>query len=135
MRTVPLVLITFVVLSLAPTAARAGANGSWCANYGTGLGGAINCSYTSFQQCRAVWVLHAHSRPRNGLRERRDLERDADESRSPLPRRAIDPFQQDESVGRMHMRGATGCAIYYRLSDRLEPTKGNGWCSNAPKRS
>src|SRR5215470_5651103 len=84
---------------------------------------------------RHIWVLHAKSVPRNGLRERRDLERDADESRSPLPRRAIDPFQQDESVGRMHMRGATRCAIYYRLSDRLEPTKGNGWCSNAPKRS
>src|SRR5262245_44856738 len=54
MRTIPFVLITFVVLSLSPTAARAGANGSWCANYGTGLDGAINCSYTSFEQCRAT---------------------------------------------------------------------------------
>ena len=54
MRTIPLVLITFVALSLSPTAARAGANGSWCANYGTGLDGAINCSYTSFEQCRAT---------------------------------------------------------------------------------
>jgi len=54
MRTIPLVLITFVALSLPPTAARAGANGSWCANYGTGLDGAINCSYTSFEQCRAT---------------------------------------------------------------------------------
>jgi Protein of unknown function (DUF3551) len=54
MRTIPLVLITFVVLSLSPTAGRAGANGSWCANYGTGLDGAINCSYTSFEQCRAT---------------------------------------------------------------------------------
>jgi hypothetical protein len=54
MRTIPLVLITFVVLSLSPTAARAGANGSWCANYGTGLDGSINCSYTSFEQCRAT---------------------------------------------------------------------------------
>jgi Protein of unknown function (DUF3551) len=53
MRTTPLVLIIFVVLSLSPTAARAGANGSWCANYGTGHAGAINCSYTSFEQCRA----------------------------------------------------------------------------------
>ena len=58
-----------------------------------------------------LWVLHAKSVPRNGLRERRDLERDADEPRSLLPRRAIDPFQQDESVGRMrpvffsHARG------------------------------
>ena len=51
---IPLVLITFVALSLSPTAARAGANGSWCANYGTGLDGSINCSYTSFEQCRAT---------------------------------------------------------------------------------
>jgi hypothetical protein len=42
MRTMPLVLITLVALSLSPTAARAGANGSWCANYGTGLDGSIN---------------------------------------------------------------------------------------------
>ena len=54
MRTIPVVLITFVVLSLSPTAARAGANGRWRANYGTGLDGAINCSYTSFEQCRAT---------------------------------------------------------------------------------
>jgi Protein of unknown function (DUF3551) len=53
MRTIALVLITFVALSLSPTAARAGANGSWCANYGTGHGGGINCSYTSQQQCLA----------------------------------------------------------------------------------
>jgi hypothetical protein len=52
MRTIPLVLITFVVVSLSTTAARAGANGSWCANYGTGHSG-TNCSYTSFEQCRA----------------------------------------------------------------------------------
>jgi hypothetical protein len=44
MRTIPFVLITFVVVSLSTTAARAGANGSWCANYGTGLDGAINCT-------------------------------------------------------------------------------------------
>ena len=36
-----------------------------------------------------LWVLHSKSVPRNGLRERRDLERDADDSRSLLPRRAI----------------------------------------------
>src|SRR5262249_57201642 len=54
MRTIALVLITFLALSLSPTAARAGANGSWCANYGTGHGGGINCSYTSFEQCRAT---------------------------------------------------------------------------------
>src|SRR5262249_6098196 len=38
-----------------------------------------------------LWVLHTKSVPRNGLRERRDLERDADEPRSLLPRRAIVP--------------------------------------------
>jgi hypothetical protein len=54
MRTIPLVFITFVALSLPTTSARAGPNGSWCANYGTGLDGAINCSYTSFEQCRAT---------------------------------------------------------------------------------
>jgi hypothetical protein len=53
LRMIPLVLITFVALSLSTSAARAGANGSWCANYGTGLDGAINCSYTSQQQCLA----------------------------------------------------------------------------------
>ena len=31
MRAIPLVLITFVVLSLSTSAVRAGANGSWCA--------------------------------------------------------------------------------------------------------
>jgi hypothetical protein len=54
MHTIPLVLITFVALSLPTTSARAGPNGSWCANYGTGLDGAINCTYTSFEQCRAT---------------------------------------------------------------------------------
>jgi Protein of unknown function (DUF3551) len=53
MRTIPLVLITFVALSLPTTGARAGANGSWCANYGTGHSG-IDCSFTSFEQCRAT---------------------------------------------------------------------------------
>jgi hypothetical protein len=39
MRTIPLVLITFVALSLSTTGARAGTNGSWCANYGTSHSG------------------------------------------------------------------------------------------------
>ena len=52
MRTIPFVLIAFVALSLSASAARADANGSWCANYGTGHSG-INCSYTSQQQCLA----------------------------------------------------------------------------------
>ena len=52
MRTIPFVLMTFVALSLSTSAARADANGSWCANYGTGHSG-INCSYTSQQQCLA----------------------------------------------------------------------------------
>jgi hypothetical protein len=54
MRTIQFVLISFVTLSLSTIAARAGANGSWCANYGTGLDGAINCSYTSIAQCLAT---------------------------------------------------------------------------------
>src|SRR6478736_10036564 len=41
-----------------------------------------------------LWVLHAKSVPRNGLWERRDLEFDADEPRSLLPDRAIDPFNR-----------------------------------------
>ena len=52
MRTIPLVFISLVALALCAPAARAGANGSWCANYGTGHSG-INCSYTSQQQCLA----------------------------------------------------------------------------------
>jgi hypothetical protein len=54
MPTIPFVLITFVALSLSTSAARADASGNWCANYGTGHGGGINCSYTSFEQCRAT---------------------------------------------------------------------------------
>jgi Protein of unknown function (DUF3551) len=53
MRTIPLVLIIFVTLPLSTTGARAGANGSWCANYGTGHSG-IDCSFTSAEQCRAT---------------------------------------------------------------------------------
>jgi len=107
MRTIPFVLITFVVLSLSPTAARAG-------------------DQLQLHLVRAMprdrvghlWVLHAKSVPRNGLRERRDLERDADESRSLLPRRAIDPFQQDESVGRM--RPAFGCLPQSTLTQNFD---------------
>jgi hypothetical protein len=51
MRTIPLAFIAFAALSLSTTGARA-ADGSWCANYGTGHSG-INCSYTSQQQCLA----------------------------------------------------------------------------------
>ena len=25
----------------------------WCAQYGAGMGGAVNCGFTSFQQCQA----------------------------------------------------------------------------------
>ena len=50
MRTVPLAFIAFAALSLSTTGARA--DGSWCANYGTGHSG-INCTYTSQQQCLA----------------------------------------------------------------------------------
>src|SRR5262249_43957520 len=36
-----------------------------------------------------LWVLHSKSVPRNGLRERRDLESGADDPRALLPRRAV----------------------------------------------
>ena len=51
MRTIPSVLITFAALSFSATAARA--DGSWCANFGTGHSG-INCSFNSMQQCQAT---------------------------------------------------------------------------------
>jgi len=51
MRTTPFVLITFAALSFSATAARA--DGSWCANFGTGYSG-INCSFNSMQQCQAT---------------------------------------------------------------------------------
>ncbi len=118
MRTIALVLITFVALSLSPTAARAGANGSWCANYGTGHGGGINCSYTSFRamprdRVGHLWVLHAKSVPRNGLWERRDLEFDAYEPRSLLPSRALNPFgggARASDATRPLIRGGRGYA-------------------------
>jgi hypothetical protein len=50
MRTIPLAVIAFAALSLSTTGARA--DGSWCANYGTGHSG-INCTYTSQKQCLA----------------------------------------------------------------------------------
>jgi uncharacterized protein DUF3551 len=50
MRTVSLAFIAFAALSLSTVGARA--DGSWCANYGTGHSG-INCTYTSQQQCLA----------------------------------------------------------------------------------
>lgn len=28
-------------------------NYPWCAQYGNGMGGAMNCGFTSFQQCQA----------------------------------------------------------------------------------
>ena len=52
MRAIPFVLITFFALSLSTSAAPAGANGSWCANYGTGHSG-IDCNFKSMEQCHA----------------------------------------------------------------------------------
>src|SRR5215470_12170963 len=90
MRTIPLVLITFVALSLPPTAARAGANGSWCANYGHRLrrGDQLQLHLVramSRDRVGHLWVLYAKSVPRNGLWERRGLECDADEPRFTAP--------------------------------------------------
>src|SRR5260370_32604029 len=50
MRTFSLAVIAFAALSLPTAGARA--DGSWCANYGTGHSG-INCSYKSQQECLA----------------------------------------------------------------------------------
>ena len=56
MRTIPLALIALAALSLSTSLSTTGARaeGTWCANYGTGHGGGINCSYTSFEQCRTT---------------------------------------------------------------------------------
>src|SRR6266849_3450710 len=51
MRTISLAVIAFAALSLSTTGARA--DGSWCANFGTGHSG-TNCSFNSFEQCRAT---------------------------------------------------------------------------------
>jgi hypothetical protein len=56
-----------------------------------------------------LWVLHAKSVPRNGLRERRDLECGADEPSSLVPRQAIDPFSSVLRISRrphatLHLR-------------------------------
>jgi hypothetical protein len=50
MRTITLVSITFAVLCTSTIGARA--DGSWCANYGTGPG--MNCGFYSYQQCMAT---------------------------------------------------------------------------------
>ena len=51
MRTIPLLAITLAALSLSIGGARA--DGTWCAHYGT-RGGATNCGFYSFEQCRAT---------------------------------------------------------------------------------
>jgi hypothetical protein len=51
MRTIPLLAITLAALSLSIGDARA--DGTWCAHYGT-RGGATNCGFYSFEQCRAT---------------------------------------------------------------------------------
>ena len=51
MRTVSLAVIAFATLSLSTIGARA--DGSWCANYGTGHSG-IDCSFNSMEHCRAT---------------------------------------------------------------------------------
>jgi hypothetical protein len=50
MRTIALVSITLATLSISTIGARA--DGSWCANYGTGPG--MNCGFHSYQQCMAT---------------------------------------------------------------------------------
>ena len=50
MRTLALVSITLAMLSISTIGALA--DGTWCANYGTGPG--MNCGFYSFEQCRAT---------------------------------------------------------------------------------
>jgi hypothetical protein len=52
MRTIPLIAVTFVALSLSTIGARA--EGTWCAEYGGRGGGGTNCGFYSFQQCEAA---------------------------------------------------------------------------------
>jgi hypothetical protein len=52
MRTIPLLAaIAFTALTLSATGSRA--DGTWCAQYST-RGGATNCGFYSFEQCRAT---------------------------------------------------------------------------------
>jgi hypothetical protein len=50
MRAIALVSITLAMLCTSTIGARA--DGSWCANYGTGPG--MNCGFYSYQQCMAT---------------------------------------------------------------------------------
>ena len=50
MRAIPMVTMTFAVLSLSTIAAHAG---TWCAQYG-GRNGGTNCGFHSFAQCQAA---------------------------------------------------------------------------------
>jgi hypothetical protein len=50
MRAVPIAAVTFAALLLSGSLARA--DGTWCAQYGTGFSGK-NCGFYSFEQCRA----------------------------------------------------------------------------------
>jgi len=61
MRAIVLVALTFAALVLTETAAGA-ASGTWCATYSKR--GIDNCTYTSFEQCRAqVLGLGGFCRP------------------------------------------------------------------------
>ena len=51
MRAIPIVATTFAALFLSTIGAHA--DGTWCARYGT-TGGASNCGFYSFEQCRAT---------------------------------------------------------------------------------
>jgi Protein of unknown function (DUF3551) len=61
MRALVLVSLTLATMALTQTAADAG-SGSWCATYSKR--GVENCTYTSFEQCRAsVWGVGGFCRP------------------------------------------------------------------------
>jgi len=61
MRALVLVALTLATMALTQTAADA-ASGTWCATYSKR--GVENCTYTSFEQCRAtVWGVGGFCRP------------------------------------------------------------------------
>jgi Protein of unknown function (DUF3551) len=49
-----LLVVGLLAASAAFASAAQAQNYPWCAQYGRGMGGAMNCGFTSFQQCLAT---------------------------------------------------------------------------------
>ena len=102
MRTIVLVLLALAVISLTGTDADAG---SWCASYRRGVS---NCSYSSYEQCRATVLglgdfagqIHSPERPTGRA-----------------PEAGIPPAR----------RGVTGAAIRYVRQRRPPRSPTTGW--------